>query len=386
MITIITEDMITTAYETPVLEKFNIKGIKTYWQGVVVTDGDHFYTTTRRWQLTEAGENSKVTESRRAVVFGKVEGSQYEQSTLEHATKEIMAKMKKKRAAAYVEQGEVYSGHPLPMLAQRYRDCSSDIKYPCYVQPKLDGQRASTNGSVFWSRVGNENIPEVVSHLLFDTNGLNIDGELILPLPFTFDDTETALKKYRSADEPEKGNECEEHFHSSMIEYHIFDVMDASMLFEDRLAWLRDIESGLPNQVKLVPTYLVNNEDEAIEKYDEFIKLGYEGIMFRNSDGLYKGGYRSRDLQKLKPSEDEEFVVVDITDGRGSEQGAAIYICETANGKRFNCRPVGSIASRRIVMHDKKQYIGKKLTVKYQRLSADGIPIFARGIGFKSDR
>lgn len=385
MIDLITEQAV--VHSTPVLHMKNSKGLNKYWQGFVVTDGTEYYIKSHAWQETAGGGLSKVNEGVLNKVAGKNIGRANETTPKSQAVFEITSKMNKKRDEGYVEEGEVYVGYPLPMLAHKYAERSHNISYPCYVQPKLDGQRGVTDSKVFWTRKGKLFIPEVVEHLLFDTAGLTVDGEAILPRPFCFDDTEKAVKKFRSADKPEKGKECDEYFHTQMLEFHIFDVMIEDVPFNKRLEMICELQrTELPPQIKVVPTYYVESEEEALEKFQLFMEMGYEGIMFRNIDGLYKAGARSKDLQKLKEFQDDEFLVVDVIDGRGREEGAAIYVCVTDGGKQFTCRPYGTIEERRKIFAEKEQAVGRMLTVKYQNLTPDGIPRFLNGMGFKSDR
>lgn len=50
------------------------------------------------------------------------------------------------------EKNESNSGPHYPMLAYDYKKKKEYIKFPCYVQPKLDGVRAVGVGKNFYSR------------------------------------------------------------------------------------------------------------------------------------------------------------------------------------------------------------------------------------------
>jgi len=60
-----------------------------------------------------------------------------------------------------------------------------------------------------------------------------------------------------------------------------------------------------------------------------------------------------------------------------------VWICETAKGQRFKCRPKGTQADRRDKYRNRQKYFGKMLTVKYQELTNDGIPRFPVGIAIR---
>ena len=121
--------------------------------------------------------------------------------------------------------------------------------------------------------------------------------------------------------------------------------------------------------------------DEEIKTFHKkYIKLGYEGVIIRNKNGLYKEKNRSNDLLKYKEFVDDEFEIVDYKCGTGQDANAVIWICKTKDEKIFNARPEGTLEERRKFYRYGKQYIGKLLTVRYQNLSKDGIPRFPVGV------
>jgi ATP-dependent DNA ligase len=68
-----------------------------------------------------------------------------------------------------------------PMLAHRYNEKKGDIKFPCFVQPKLDGVRCVVVGNKLYSRNGNRFpvLPHIENELkLYNKNNLILDGEL----------------------------------------------------------------------------------------------------------------------------------------------------------------------------------------------------------------
>lgn len=75
--------------------------------------------------------------------------------------------------------------------------------------------------------------------------------------------------------------------------------------------------------------------------------------------------------------------MVNIINVAGSDKGLAIFILETDNGSRFNCRPEGTQSSRAELYVSRKELVGKFLTVRYQELSRDGIPIFPVGVSIR---
>ena len=55
-------------------------------------------------------------------------------------------------------------------------------------------------------------------------------------------------------------------------------------------------------------------------------------------------------------------------------------MCQLDNGKEFHVRPRGSRDLRREWFKDLKNIVGKELTVRFQELSEDGVPIFPVGV------
>jgi DNA ligase-1 len=115
------------------------------------------------------------------------------------------------------------------------------------------------------------------------------------------------------------------------------------------------------------------------EKFQEFIAEGYEGAMLRNSNGPYKQNNRSSDLQKYKEFQEEEYKIVDFTQGEGRDEGTVIWICEIADGTRFNVRPRGTVEHRKDLFNNASKSIGSALTVIFQELSKFGVPRFPVG-------
>jgi DNA ligase-1 len=137
----------------------------------------------------------------------------------------------------------------------------------------------------------------------------------------------------------------------------------------------------------LVDTKLFNKpskdiEDIVLEQHNICVLNGYEGVMVRNCDSLYKSGYRSKDLQKYKEFIDDEFEIVGGQEATGEDKGTVIFECMSKKCV-FSVRPRGSREFRRQMWENLQTYIGKKLTVRYQNLSELGVPRFPVGISVR---
>jgi DNA ligase-1 len=195
----------------------------------------------------------------------------------------------------------------------------------------------------------------------------------MLPNNVLLQESMTAIKKFRSDLSPH-------------LLYHVYDIVDNTLSYEERLSVLQQMfdESHIvPPNVRFVMTAEVKNEAEVFRNHKIFVSHGYEGTMIRNPTMTYEIGKRSYSLLKLKDFVDAEFRIVNVIDGDGSDSGLAIFELETSTGQKFNCRPEGTQENRAELFKNRKKLIGKYLTVRYQELSKDGVPIFPVGVSIR---
>ena len=334
-------------------------------------------------------EDGKKQLDQRFVGEGKNIGRANETSPYEQACLEAKSAHSRKKDDGYVENKaaipSVSDGMFLPMLAHRYDKHSSKIKFPCWVQPKLDGVRMiakKENGNILmWSRKGKEiTIPDRIASQLKDMleEGQSVDGEVYVH-DWTFQRIISAIKKKRDD--------------TDLLEYHIYDSPHISLSFEDRMPEFGTGKVSFPpycqnwtvigKNIKFVKTYLANNQEEFDRHEQAFVEQGYEGMMVRNKCSLYKYKHRSYDLQKVKRFVDKEFEVIGGKDGTGRESGLVIFKCKTKCGLEFDVRPMGSHEVRAKMFDNLDTYIGKDLTVRYQELTDDGRPRFPVGVSIR---
>ena len=341
--------------------------------------------------------DGKMIENKRVIDTGKNIGKKNETTPFEQAVFEATRLWQKKiDQSGYIEFLDIQNDNLpkkntkqeqklelnmiRPMLAHKFADKQKHIKYPCFVQPKLDGVRClayKENDTVnLMSRTGKEfshlnHIREALQKI--DFNGF-LDGELFTT-KMEFSDISGIIRKQKLTE-----NDIELSYN---IEYHVYDTFDMNNLelpFNERNQIVKSLK--LKRNLQYVPTYLCKTEENMLSKYDDFVNKGFEGIMIRNYSGLYKIKFRSNDLIKLKPFLDNEYKIVDFTEGVGRDKGCVIWICENKNGETFRCRPNGSLDDRKELFNNGIKYIGKMLTIRYQELQ-DDIPRFGIGIGIR---
>lgn len=333
-----------------------------------------------------------MQEGQDAVLQGKNHGKKNETTKMGQAQAEARAQWEKKKKKGYVETpdgaeaGEVddlIEGGVLPMLALGYDKHSSKLKFPCHVQPKLDGHRciAVVDGKgkcTLWTRT-RKRITSM-AHVVSAVEALGhcdviLDGELYA---HAYREKFEELTSFIRDKEARPGSE--------VLEYHVYDTVSAGE-FEGRLQDLRTmIPSDDEGIVRSVATTEVVNEDELMIVFQNFLAAGYEGAMARNSDGRYQGGKRSSDLLKLKTMADAEFLVVGVEEGRGKLAGHAIFVCITdEGGKKFRAKMMGTLESLKKYWEDPSLAVGKLLTVKYQGMTSAGIPRFPVALRFSEN-
>jgi hypothetical protein len=80
-----------------------------------------------------------------------------------------------------------------------------------------------------------------------------------------------------------------------------------------------------------------------------------------------------------------EFKIVDIIEGDGNRSGMMGRIQFSIEGKSFYSNARGNNQYFRDLLKNKRNYIGKMATVRYQNLTPDGIPRFPVMIGVRFD-
>ena len=334
-------------------------------------------------------EDGKKQLDQRLISEGKNIGRANETSVYEQACLEAESAFKRKKDDGYVEDKNsipsVSDGMFLPMLAHRYDKHSSKIKFPCWVQPKLDGVRMiarKEDGVVtMWSRKGKViDIPDKINAQLCEmlSDGQCTDGELYVH-GWTFQRIISAVKKKRDD--------------TDLLEYHIYDCPHPTLKFEDRMPKNGIGSISFPEycqnwtiigeNIKIVKTHHVEDQLEFDTLEASELSRGYEGMMARNKNSLYKYKNRSYDLQKVKRFIDDEFEIIGGKDGTGRESGLIIFKCKTECGLEFDVRPMGSHDVRAKMFEKLDTYIGKELTVRYQELTDDGRPRFPVGVSVR---
>jgi DNA ligase-1 len=353
----------------PCLYKRSKTGATLFWRVHVEAEPRHAV-------VTEYGVVGGATQVARVEVGGKNKGRKSETTDAEQAVKEARQLWRKRvERQGYSTDAEAKPRFS-PMLAQVYRAAAT--QWPQYVQPKLDGHRATYDGGL-WSRTGVRIAGlgdlETEIQALLGEKSLVLDGELYNhDMRADFEALTSAIRG--SAEDRGQG----------AVEYHVYDCYVPGLDFEARMKVLDQVFGGLSRRGRVVrvETVAAASEAEMWDRFRDFRDSGYEGAMLRAPRGLYVC-QRSRDLQKVKEFQDAEFEVVAVKEGRGRAKGSAILTCVTADGLRFDCVLKADLETRRQVFRDRESYVGARLTVGFQKLSKRGVPVFPVGLRFRKD-
>jgi DNA ligase-1 len=207
---------------------------------------------------------------------GKNIGKANETTPEQQAAAEAEKKLVNKMSSGYFETIEEAEGNSvvLPMLAKDGKkeipkiDWNGDV----FVQPKLDGMRALGKAKAdMISRKGK--VIDTVTHIQAELDMLMnidiLDGELYAH-GLNFQENMRLIKKYRP-DETEK------------VKFHVYDLILPNLAFKNRYSLLSELVKPLDN-IELVPTFRIHNEQQLKEAHAKFLSEGYEGTIIRHGN------------------------------------------------------------------------------------------------------
>lgn len=330
---------------------------------------------------TVDGEKSETKKT----VKGKNIGKANETTPSQQAESEAKALWQKKKDTKYSEtQSKAEETVFLPMLAHDYKKSKKGLEYPVDTQPKLNGVRCMAfwmgDHVVLMSRGGKEySVPHIVDDLQkVLPKDYVADGELYvhgIPLQDI-----VHLVKNPGTEEQRQ------------VEFWVFDGFTVGcteatwpMREQTLMNWFGSFDPDSITSIQPVEVAEVASEEELKSMLQYYEEMGYEGAIIRLYDFPYELGHRSRGLWKLKNFFDQEFEIVGFTEATGNDKGTVVWECKTPKGGTFTVRPKGTREMRAKWYAHGKDYIGRKLTVKYQELTKDGIPEFPVGIVIRDE-
>ena len=320
--------------------------------------------------------DGKITTSEWTICYGKNLGKANETSGEEQAIKEVEANYKKKLTlGSYVTSLEDIDEPTYfkPMLAYKYQDCKHtlDFSESIFVQSKLDGLRCIATSKGLFSRKGEPitSVPHIFEELkpFFEHfPDTVLDGELYNhELMDDFNKICSLVKKKKPTQEDLQESK-------EKIQYWVYDVIvDKLMSYKDRISSFAFETSS----IKRLPYFQVPSEQMIDSFLEKFLNEGYEGAMIRTNNPYENK--RTKNLLKYKIKDSDEFIVLDILEGKGNWSGyAKKALLKKHDGTLFEASIAATQLLCKVWLQYKDFYIDKPATVEYHGLTPDGIPRF----------
>jgi ATP-dependent DNA ligase len=208
---------------------------------------------------------------------------------------------------------------------------------------------------------------------LINDENIYLDGELYEHGLKLNEISSLVMKKYATKENEEN---------MKKISYYIFDTFDLNNLdeiFENRYKKLENIFKKYDfKYLKLVKCIIANSYKEIDSLNNEYLLAGYEGVIVRNKDGVYKLNTKSYNVLRTKEFKRKNFKIIGAKEGTGTQKGAIIWNLECLNNikKSFFAIPIGTINDRiknyKKYKDNPENYIGKYISVKYLEITEDG--------------
>lgn len=187
----------------------------------------------------------------------------------------------------------------------------SKIKFPCIIQPKIDGVRALNIDGKLVGRSLKSHANKHTTDFYSQDKYNGLDGELIAAAP-----TDPAVCRLTTSAV------------STIAGYpytvwNVFDLINEEtkgMVYNQRL-WLLNVkvtELDVPHLVRVVESHLVHSLEELLLMEQKWLDMGYEGIIVRDPNGLHKQGrstVKEGGLLRIKRFVDAEAMVILIQEG-----------------------------------------------------------------------
>uniref|UniRef100_A0AAU8MJA0 DNA ligase n=1 Tax=Geladintestivirus 6 TaxID=3233138 RepID=A0AAU8MJA0_9CAUD len=381
------------------------------------------------WKIQDIGHNTIE------VCYGLVgkEGRTETYNTHRKVTDEIKSAINSKRKEGYKELSDLYDNAPkscdnlvatyeylntylpkfnthedgrfIPMLCKTLEDNKPFEKHIYSGQWKINGERciitAFKDDDLFQnvhlnyrSREGVDwtdklcyldeyllpNISQTMLDMMIE-EGVGLDGELYLP-GYTINDINSFIKN----------TELPQHY---KLQYWMYDICIPDMSAIARYCILEtNFENFIPktmnkeihlNYIKpliLLPNYNVLDFTDAVHYRDEFIDMGFEGLVIRDNAASYQfGGRRNQSMMKFKRKEDGKFVIVNIIP-EGKRTNLPKFVCRNdINDELFEVTLNKPQAEQEEILIHKNDYINKLILVEFrERSGVKEVPFHAKGI------
>lgn len=294
------------------------------------------------------------------------------------------------------------NGGLLPMLAKSYTGKVWD-KVPVMIgQYKINGLRCFisaeyNNGDIFkpiklrfqsregiyWSTLSNLEeylltvLPEDLITAMIEEQW-SLDGEIYLP-GYTVNQINHFVKDANCVENKALQFWCYDLAVPEMSQSNRLVLIDKYL--DNRITNFHDYKEHLNNDKRLIrlPSIFITNDNEALKYRDEFIGLGFEGLILRNPSADYQYGRRRVGyMEKFKSATDGKFLILDIY--KEPKRELPIIFCQNdVNTAKFETRLSATHEYQQMILRDKHLYIGKYLFVEFgERSGVEKVPMHVK--------
>ena len=367
---------------------------------------------TRIWYMEQNGhlyrthsgvKNGQIVISDYSTAESKNVGKKNETSASEQATAEIEAKYKKQLKTGYHENendADLGTDYVEPMLAQTLHKLNKKPNYQKEVwgmQCKFNGNRCVATKHGLFTRKGERymSVPHIENALksfFKEYPTAVLDGELFNnDLRQQLNEISKLIRKTKNIEA------CDLEQSEKLVKYYIYDGygfnsqtynFDEDAPYSVRKSYIDGNVIHLSEYFVEVDTKIVKSDDHMNELFQMLLSDQQEGGILRKMDSGYEHK-RSKNLVKVKTEDDDEAVILDITDGDGNWKDAATNVTLKWKDKTFDGVFKGNYARRAEILKNKKDWINKTVTFLYMGLTGLGTPNYARidpDNCFKTDR
>ena len=295
----------------------------------------------------------------------------------------------------------------IPMLCKTLEDNKPFTKSEYFGEYKIDGERCLITaykdeglfGNIYlkyhsrhgidWtdklSYLDQYLIPIIPTYFLnmMIEEGIALDGELYLP-GYGINEINSFIKNTELPQHYKLQFWCYDLAIDSMPAVSRYDTLETA--FGNKICNFESKNEHLNNKEHFILLPAFNNIrciEDAIRHRDNFINLGFEGLVIRDSKADYQfGGKRNNSMLKFKKIKDGKFLIVDIVPEGIKRRNLPKFICRNdINDELFECTINKKQDIQEEYLINKDKYIGKYMKVEYRaRSGVKQVPFHAKGI------
>lgn len=321
-----------------------------------------------------------------------------------------------------------------PLLAPNNEIDIKELSYPLLGSYKLDGCRLVAKDGQFFTRslkpLPNKQLNEKFNSIrqYSEANNVMLDGELYTHrIPFQFIVSCFMTHDYEAKLAIKKWDElCEKHdYHISRedvidnMKFYMFDGVNGEHYEQPfGLRYINNVNKwskDIPDLIEEVKHVVLNNAEEVETYFQEALNAGYEGLILRNPEGIYKFNrcsmkqniifkykpFVTRDsiikgiVQATKVNEDVEKTTNELGRSVTSKKAEDRHLVEKAqsfvvdfNGQDLKVPIAMTDKEKEYIWNHQDEYIGKWIEFKFMEIGMKkgGLPRIPKFVRMREDK